>query len=253
MKHLNIEKIVISLIALLVMVGCEEKSQDISGNVPTDNTPTVVASPVSTTYVQIERLARPAINEGLIITNDFLNAFNSIPPSADFSPAAGPVREEALAVLGAVRQYALDTNVALGLNPPLAPPESLDVALGFLPDVMRIDTRNDVDIDKWAYNSDFVILDGTTAAAMLTGGRKIEDDVIDITLSYLIAGSTCTTAGDCPIVDGVYYDGRVGNDGGTDCASAGQGTNVAAPGHKCLEGQSNRKGSARFPFLASPN
>ena len=33
-------------------------------------------------YVQIERLARPAINEGLVITNDYLNAFNSISSKA---------------------------------------------------------------------------------------------------------------------------------------------------------------------------
>ncbi len=29
-------------------------------------------------YTQVERLARPAINEGLILNNDFLNALNSV-------------------------------------------------------------------------------------------------------------------------------------------------------------------------------
>jgi hypothetical protein len=194
----------------------------------------------SVTYVQIERLARPAINEGLIITNDYLNAFNSIGPSLDLSKAAEPVVAEAAVVLGAVNAY--------GTGAGFPAPSVAAVAGGFLPDVMRIDTRNNLATNTWAYNSDAVIVSGTSDAAMLTGGRKIEDDVMDITLSYLIAGNpACGPSSACAIVDGVSYAG------GTTCASAGTGSNPGNPGHKCLTSQSSRNGSSSFPFLASPN
>ena len=39
-----------------------------------------VRNPRNQKFQQVERLGRPGINEGLIVTNDFLNAFNSIPP-----------------------------------------------------------------------------------------------------------------------------------------------------------------------------
>lgn len=191
-------------------------------------------------YTQIERLGRPAINEGLVIDNDYLNAFNSIGPSMDFSPAAAPVLGQAAAVLTAVHNY------GVGAGAPA--PAVADVVAGFLPDVLRIDTSHHIPVGTWAYNGDFVIAQGTSAGAMLTGGRKIEDDVMDITLSYLIVGNpACGPGTSCSIPDGVSYAG------GTDCAHAGQGSNVSNPGHKCLHGQASRNGSATFPFLAEPN
>jgi hypothetical protein len=42
------------------------------------------------TWVQVERLGRPAINEGLFVTNDFLNAVNSISPDQDGGRAGRP-------------------------------------------------------------------------------------------------------------------------------------------------------------------
>jgi hypothetical protein len=189
----------------------------------------------SQTVQQIERLGRPAINEGLVLSNAKLNAFNSIGPASDLSPAAQPVLAEAGAVLTAAGNY--------GRSLGLPAPQVGDVVAGFLPDVMRIDTRLKLAPATPAYNSDFVIVQGTTAGAMLTGGRKIEDDVMDVTLSYLIAGDPSGRS----IKDGVSYSG------GTSCTNAGQGTNVANPGHKCLTGQSSRSGAAYFPFLASPN
>lgn len=218
--------------AISFVAGCKEKQAQ--------NTSVPAPAP-AVSYRQIERLGRPAINEGLVITNDYLNAFNSIGPKSDLSSAASPVVAEAAVVLTKVHDYA----VSQGLTPPAV----ADVAGGFLPDVLRIDTRNNVAVGSWAYNSDFVIVNGTSAAAMLTGGRKLEDDVIDITLSYLIAGNPVCGPGHsaCAVQDNVTYDG------GTTCATAGQGTNSAAPGHKCLAGQTARNGSASFPYLAKPN
>jgi hypothetical protein len=107
---------------------------------------------------------------------------------------------------------------------------------------MRIDTSKKVAVGTPAYNSDFVIVNGTTASAMLTGGRKLEDDVMDITLSYLLNGDATGAS----VKDGVSYAG------GTTCANAGQGVNRGNPGHRCLNGQTTRQGSATFPFLATP-
>ena len=56
-------------------------------------------------YAQIERLARPAVNEGLIITNSKLLAFNSIPPTFDLktdNTAVLEVLQEAATALGVV-------------------------------------------------------------------------------------------------------------------------------------------------------
>lgn len=231
----------IKLLGIIVLVsflaGCT-KSQVFNPNGTSNNGGS--NTNMTTTYRQIERLGRPAINEGLVITNDYLNAFNSIDPKLDLSPAAAPVVAEAGVVLTKVRDY----GISQGKNPPAVG----DVVAGFLPDVMRIDTSKSVLVGQWAYNSDAVIVSGTTGGVMLTGGRKIEDDVIDVTLSYLITkNAACGPTTPCDIRDEVSYAG------GTDCTSAGQGTNSAAPGHKCLAGQIVRNGNAVFPFLGKPN
>lgn len=225
-------------IAVLVsfLAGCSTKT--FNASVPNSGGGN---NSIMTSYRQIERLGRPAINEGLVITNDFLNAYNSIGPKVDLTSAAAPVVAEAGVVLTKVHDYA----VSQGLTPPAVG----DVVAGFLPDVMRIDTSKTVLVNQWAYNSDSVIVNGTTNGVMLTGGRKIEDDVIDITLSYLIAkNAACGPLTPCVIRDNVSFDGGV-----TVCANAGQGSNSAAPGHKCLAGQTARNGSAVFPFLGKPN
>src|SRR5688572_24450111 len=95
-------------------------------------------------YQQIERLARPAVNEGLVVSNDLLNAYNMIMPNLDLSKAAAPVLKEA----GTVLQALYDYGTANGLNPPQ--PNAVVAAL--IPDVMRIDTRARVPIGRWAYN-----------------------------------------------------------------------------------------------------
>lgn len=183
-------------------------------------------------WIQVERLARPAINEGLILTNAYLEAFNSISPDLDLSDAAAPVRAEAVAVLGLLNSFSANLGITTAPSPGV-------VAGGFLPDVMRIDTSVDMTPQTTAYNADFVLVDGNP---MLTGGRKIEDDVMDITLSYLLAGDPSGGS----IGDGVTYAGAAG----ANCQPNDSLPNQ--PGHRCLVGQTTRKGSARFPFLAIP-
>ncbi len=155
-----------------------------------------VKNPRTGKFQQFERLGRPGINEGLVVTNDFLNAFNSIPPTADLSSAAAPVGAEAKKTLK-----------ALGNSE-----ERADALLGaFLPDVMRIDTT----VPSGYANA-------LNAKGSPIAGRKLTDDVIDITLSVLTNGAVTT--------DNVSYEGTPGN---------------PAQGHKSLETQ--------FPYLALPN
>ncbi len=131
-------------------------------------------------FKQFERLARPLINEGLIVTPAFLEAFNNIPPRLDLSPAAAPVRQEAVATLNALDLLDGRDNV-----------DPNAIAGAFLPDVMRIDTTK-----RSGYAS------ATNAQGSLIGGRLLTDDVVDITLGALVGS---------PVSDNVSYNGTPGN------------------------------------------
>src|SRR5262249_2372001 len=103
----------------------------------------------TTTYTQIERLARPAVNEGLIITNSNLNLFNAVGPSVDLTTAPSGVVTEALGTLTAVANLGIQVfnaltagNLLTDANFAQGGTTAADVALihglQFLPDVMRI-------------------------------------------------------------------------------------------------------------------
>jgi Domain of unknown function (DUF4331) len=124
-------------------------------------------------YQQVERLGRPGINEGLITSNNLLNIFNSVPPTADLSPAAGPIGAEAARTLKALGNNDDRTKALLQ---------------AFLPDVMRIDTTGDSGYAN--------ALNGKGSPIR---GRMLKDDVIDITLSVLSNGAIKS--------DNVSYDG----------------------------------------------
>ena len=168
----------------------------------------------SMSWVQVERLGRPAINEGLFVTNDYLNAVNSITPEQDAGALVGPVFAEAAATLGALANI----GTALGATPPAAG----DVVAALIPDVMRIDTT--ITSAGSAYANGAVAV-GTTVRPV--AGRKLEDDVIDITYQVL--------TGKAGLGDGVPYTRP----------AAGPGSTNPAIGHKPLV--------ATFPFLATPN
>jgi Domain of unknown function (DUF4331) len=128
-------------------------------------------------YQQVERLGRPAINEGLIVSNNLLNTFNSVPPTVDLLPAAGPIGAEAARTLK-----------ALGNNPD----RTKALLTAFLPDVMRIDTTG-----ASGYGN---ALNGKGSPIR---GRMLKDDVVDITLGVLTNGAVKG--------DNVSYDGPGGN------------------------------------------
>lgn len=174
-----------------------------------------------TTFVQIERLARPGINELLVISQDNYAAFNSIPPSQDLSsdPAVVAVRTEVVAVLSALPGNGNPQRVT-------------DIATAFLPDVMTIDiTTTPTAPGAPAYPNGARPI-GSLNVVQPIGGRKIEDDVVDISLSVLTDGNVTT--------DNVAYDGQTP-------------VNPANPTHQRLNGQTVAGGTATFPFLAAPN
>lgn len=182
----------------------------------------------TTAWVQVERLGRPAINEGLFVTNDYLNAVNSITPSQDGGALVGAVAGEAVLTLQALGQ--------IGTANAQTPPQPGDVVAALIPDVMRIDTSLPaIPLATPAYS--FMARTGLGTGGtgiMPIAGRKLEDDVIDITYQVL--------TGVPGLGDGVPYYKPGGN------------TNPAI-GHSKLHGQAviGAAQSATFPFLAAPN
>ncbi|MGB3614122.1 MAG: DUF4331 family protein [Elainellaceae cyanobacterium] len=147
---------------------------------------TVSVSGAGNKFNQVERLARPAVNEGLIVTNDFLNTLNSVTPSFEAAALAG--QQPAAGAAGPIVAEAKQTLLALGNSDARA-----DALLGaFLPDVMRIDTTG-----PSGYAN------ALNAQGSPIRGRLLEDDVIDITLSVLTNGAIST--------DNVSYNGTPGN------------------------------------------
>ncbi|MGB3299583.1 MAG: DUF4331 domain-containing protein [Phormidesmis sp.] len=138
------------------------------------------------TFNQVERLARPAINEGLVVTNDFLNTLNAVTPAFEASALAG--QQPAAGAAGPIVGEVTNTLKALGND------DARTTALigAFLPDVMRIDTTAPT-----GYGS------ALNAKGSPIGGRLLKDDVIDITLSVLTNGAITS--------DNVSYEGTPGN------------------------------------------
>lgn len=139
----------------------------------------LVPDPRTGRFVQTEQLARPAINEGLVVNQESLAAYNQVMPTRDRSAGVLAVRNEAKRTL-----------LAVGNSNARA--EALLNAL--LPDVMRIDTTGP---------------SGYANALNRSGapvrGRMLLDDVIDITLAVVTNGAVTT--------DNVSYEGTPGNAG----------------------------------------
>lgn len=189
-------------------------------------------------YRQVERLGRPAINEAFVLSNDYLNDFNEINPALDLTATAAPIINEMTSVLTVLN--------TLASNLGQSPPSVANVKGGFLPDVMRIDTSLSIAVGATAYGE--LVNDNVSKPKILVGGRKITDDVVNITLHYIFNNSVSPTipGGLAAIDDKVsYYHGMTG--------CTWPGANVGSPGHHCLTGQTSQLGAASFPFLATPN
>ncbi|HWU90565.1 MAG TPA: DUF4331 family protein [Kofleriaceae bacterium] len=187
------------------------------GPAPTPDAPTNSGK----TYRQVEHLARPGINEALLISEGFLAGYNATAPSfKGVDPTTlNMVVGEAKTVLKALYLGACLLNGALGLTPAtgvkpagipchavgpaiwvggqlngtVLTPESKTAAQTyadkvfdqFIPDVLRIDTG--------VATSTYLSLCGdATSKPLLCGGRFVNNDVIDITYDYLLAGAAIT-------------------------------------------------------------
>lgn len=137
-------------------------------------------------FQQVERLARPGINEGLIISNNLLNTLNSIGP--DFEAAALAGKQPQARAAAPVIAEASETLKALGNDST----RTSALLQAFLPDVMRIDTTA-----ASGYGN------ALNAKGSPVRGRLLKDDVIDITLSVLSNGAIKS--------DNVSYEGTPGN------------------------------------------
>ncbi len=173
-------------------------------------------------FRQVEHLARPGINEALLITDAFLQGYNQTAPSfAGVDQATlGMVAGEAKTVLKALYLGACLLNGALGLSPAqgvkpagitchatgpaiweggqlngtvltaaskAAAQAYADAVFGlFIPDVMRIDTS--------LPRSNYLNLCGAGGAQGLCGGRFLNDDTIDVTYNFLLAGAAIPKA-----------------------------------------------------------
>jgi len=224
-------------------------------------------------YKQVEHLARPGINEALLISDAFLAGYNATAPTfAGVDQATlGLVVGEAKTVLKAVYLGSCLLNGALGLSadqgvhpagmtchavgPAIWTESSLagvtltaasqtaaqayaDKVFGqFEPDVMSIDTT---------VTSHYLTLcSDASSAPLLCGGRALNDDVIDVTYNYLINGAG-TTKGPFDQVraltgDGVEFSKDDANNVG----------NVSLPDPSNPQ-QGHPNVSTTFPYSAAP-
>ena len=173
----NVNAIAVQIPIALLQGGTEATTFDVWQTISTGS---------GKNFNQVERLARPAVNEGLVVTNDFLNTLNSVTPAFEAAALAGqdPAASAAAPIVGEVSQ----TLMALGNDA-----ERTNALIGaFLPDVMRIDTTG-----ASGYGNALNELGSPIR------GRLLEDDVVDITLSVLTDGAIAS--------DNVSYEGTPGN------------------------------------------
>lgn len=198
-------------LALLATAGCGDSDDMPDAGMPEQS------------FRQVEHLARPGINEALLISSAFNAGYNATAPSFAGVPddTRNAVVGEAKTVLKALYLGAclLDGAVGLtpdtGLKPAGIPCHAVGAALWtensltgitlttassaaaqdyadkvfdqFIPDVLRVDTA----LPQSTYLS--LCGDGSSAP-LLCGGRFLNDDVIDITYDYLLAGAAITKA-----------------------------------------------------------
>jgi hypothetical protein len=224
-------------------------------------------------WVQVEQLARPGINEALLISEGFLGGYNATAPTFKGVPedVLNQVVGEAKTVLKALYLGSCLLNGALGLTPAqgvkpagitchvtgpaiwtenaltgvtltaeskAAAQAYADKVFGqFILDVMRVDTSGP---------SGYLTLCGdANTAPLLCGGRLLNEDVIDITYNYLINGAG-STKGPFDQVraltsDGVQFSSSDANNSG----------NVTMP-DPTNDSQFHVNVSQTFPYSARP-
>jgi len=134
-----------------------------------------IKDPATGQFFQTEQLARPAVNETLVISQRNYELYNRTQPSRSAPPAS--LAGDVVKVLTGLGNNEARVNALLG---------------AFLPDVMRIDTT----IPSGYANA-------VNSRGALIGGRKLTDDVVDATFTVLTNGAVTG--------DNVSYEGTPGN------------------------------------------
>jgi len=202
-------------LALITAAACS--NNDAAKAMPDASTPPGDPTP---TYHQVEQLARPAINEALLITEAYNAGYNATAPSFAGVPDAtlNAVVTQAKTVLAAIYLGGCLINGLAGVTKdtgvkPAGTPchaiggalftegtasgvtltqASKDASLAyatkvfdqFIPDVMRVDVS---DVNK---PSNYLTLCGDgDSKPLLCGGRFLSDDVVDVTYNYLLNGA----------------------------------------------------------------
>jgi len=225
------KKLVI-LLLVLTTAACGDDGNTTPGDDAPDAAPD--GPPGSGGYKQVEHLARPGINEALLISEGFLAGYNATAPTFTGVPPAvlDQVVGEAKTVLKALYLGTCLLNGVAGLDPKTglhpagmechavgaavfeadgvtqtaasvtAAQAYADAVFGlFIPDVMRVDT---------AVASTYLTPCGS-GPVLLCGGRFVRDDVIDITYDFLLNGAaspenSAPTQFSALVSDGVSFD-----------------------------------------------
>ena len=232
-------------------------------------------------YRQVEMLARPVINEALLISQDFLNTYNATAPTfagvsesslaavvgeaktvlralylgaclldgviPGVTPATGlkPAGMECLAIGGAlfVGGDPLAGTVLTGPASVGAQAYADKVFAQLVPDVMRIDTAVASGYETPCADPDSVPL--------LCGGRLLDDDAIDITYDYLLNGlGTPTSPPSYGQLSALVSDGV--NFSTTAPGENGRGTRIPFAETSANAQQGHPAVSDVFPYGAPP-
>ena len=266
-------------LALVLFLGavasCKDENPTLVDASQTPDASVDVDAPTQgVTYMQVEHLARPGINEALLLTNDFNAGYNAFAPTFAGAPPAAvtAVVAEAKTVLKALYLGTCLLNGALGLSPTtgLKPAGIQCHAVGaaiwtentlagvtltsqsqtasaayadkvfnqFIPDVMRIDT---------SVPSGYLTLCGDAdAVPLLCGGRLLNEDTIDITYNYLLAGAAVGKGSfdqvHALVSDGVNFSSDDSKNSGNSIASTGIANS----------NQYHPDVSSTFPYSAPP-
>ena len=262
----------IALTLIASLAACGDDGNHMTTPTPDAAMPDAPMNPPGVTYKQIEQLARPGINEALLISEGFLGGYNATAPTFAGVPAAtlNQVVGEAKTVLKALYLGSCLLNGALGLSPAQGvkpagitchvtgpaiwvenslagvtlTQASKDAAQAyadkvfaqFEPDVMRIDT---------SVASGYLTLCGdANSTPLLCGGRNLNDDVIDVTYNYLVNGAATPK--------GAYNQVNALTSDGVDFSSddANNRYNTVLPEGNPQQGHPNV--SATFPYSAAP-
>jgi hypothetical protein len=242
-----------------------------------DENPTLPDGGMPGEYKQIEQLARPGINEAFLLTSAFNAGYNATAPSFAGAPAeaVSAISAEAKTVMKALYLGVclLDGALRLDANSGLKPAGIACHAVGyeiwtentptgvtlteaskmkaqeyadkvfsqFIPDVMRIDTAGP---SKY-----LTLCKDANTVPLLCGGRQLNDDVIDITYDYLLAGAEVHLS---PPPANLFQKRALVSDGVNFSKNQNENSDNVLPSDMNNTNQFHDPISTQFPYSAAP-